>query len=805
MPAGGELAALLARRAKVSGGDDNGAGEHAGGTESEVNSLAPAAPAPVVTGLAQPQSPPSPKPTIEPVHVSTPVRNEELKAIFEERNLEAGIPTPSFLVNARKNLKKPESKEPPRSPASCTISKTDLPNPKHTSACSSDNAVSSDGMAASLALEGASSVSGGCVGDGVASGTATRNSNARANSDIVARRNRINASRSSTSSVSSHVSNSSEHVAVSSFSGDISESATNNSKNSIVRASSDSGYNQETIAARRSRINASRTSLSSTSSNVSQPSNKSNTDGPAYGKIKKPSPAQMRRQIMVAKIRTSRSNPYGGSDGKQQQQEINDTDSAIPRTAIISPKRDEFEVLFADDDFVSPGDASMDSIVKEMHDMHESLLNGSYSTAASTVTMPTNNVHRHLMVEDAISDHTNPNTPEKSRIHNASTPKIRGNGNYKRENYDAHGVGRSAFVGAIPNARHLLPRGSNESGGNVRHQLQSSPSHPSPNRRNSLLLNQEQMQAESEDNLPYELPQKLTPHRTTSLHDQLPQAYPFRHSPSQMSQMSAITTPSCFPQEYFVPVSAPQRMFVDLQQPMLMNETVSAKGSPIGMENKTGVALGATGPSERLSAFSPRLEVENQRQREQLSAMARKLEEKDAIISQLMKRISDLESKNASSARGPTPEYHVNTEGLATPSSISAMPHSSGARSNGSAGDPFAMSPVWEHSQQVPQWSNSGDTESACLSMSSPQHSQQQPSIQKQLSLQQQAQQRRGRSSLSTAATSSTASVTTSNSSKSGRRSTPRSKSVSDSSRQSRKGEVGSGKNKKNDDRKFVC
>lgn len=808
------MAALLARRAKVSGGDNNGAGEDTGGTENEVNSLAPAAPPPVVTGLAQPQAPPSPKPTVEPVHATTPVRNEELKAIFEERNLEAGIPTPSFLVNARKNLKKPGSKEPPpRSPASGTISKSDLPNPtKHTSACSSDNAISSDGMAASLALEGASSASGGCVGDGVASSSAKRNCSARANSDIVARRNRINASRSSTSSVSSHVSNSSEHggpdvtIAVSSFSGDISESATSNSKNSIVRANSDSGYNQETIAARRSRINASRTSISSTSSNVSQPSNKSNTDGPPdEGEIKKPSPAQMRRQIMVAKIRTSRSNPSSGSDSKQQQQEINDTDSAIPRTAIISPKRDEFEVLFADDDFVSPGDASMDSIVKEMHDMHESLLNGSYSTAASTATMPTNNVHRHfLVVDDAVIDHANPNTPEKSRIHNASTPKIRGNGNYKRENYDAHDVGRSAIVGAIPNARQLSSRGSSEAGGNVRRQLQSSPSHPSPIRRNSLPLNQEQMQAESEETLPYELPQKLTPHRTTNPHDQLPQAYPFRHSPSQMSQMSAITTPSCFPQEYFVPVSAPQRMFGDLQQPMLMNETVSAKGSPIGMENKPGVALGAIGPSERLSAFSSRLEVENQRQREQLSAMARKLEEKDAIISQLMKRISDLESKNASSTRGPTLEYHVNTEGLATPSSISAMPHSSGARSNGSAGDPFAMSPVWEHSQQVPQWSNSGDTESAYLSMSSPQHSQQQPSIQKQPSLQQQAQQRRGRSSLS-AATSSTASVTTSNSSKSGRRSTPRSKSVSDSSRQSRKGEVGSGKNKKNDDRKFVC
>ncbi|KAL3758440.1 hypothetical protein ACHAWU_006100 [Discostella pseudostelligera] len=787
MPAGGELAALLARRAKVSGGDNNGAGEDTGGTENEVNSLASAAPPPVVTGLAQPQAPPSPKPTVEPVHATTPVRNEELKAIFEERNLEAGIPTPSFLVNARKNLKKPGSKEPPpRSPASGTISKSDLPNPtKHTSACSSDNAISSDGMAASLALEGASSASGGCVGDGVASSSAKRNCSARANSDIVARRNRINASRSSTSSVSSHVSNSSEHggpdvtIAVSSFSGDISESATSNSKNSIVRANSDSGYNQETIAARRSRINASRTSISSTSSNVSQPSNKSNTDGPPdEGEIKKPSPAQMRRQIMVAKIRTSRSNPSSGSDSKQQQQEINDTDSAIPRTAIISPKRDEFEVLFADDDFVSPGDASMDSIVKEMHDMHESLLNGSYSTAASTATMPTNN---------------------ESRIHMQT--EIRG---MEFRNYDAHDVGRSAIVGAIPNARQLSSRGSSEAGGNVRRQLQSSPSHPSPIRRNSLPLNQEQMQAESEETLPYELPQKLTPHRTTNPHDQLPQAYPFRHSPSQMSQMSAITTPSCFPQEYFVPVSAPQRMFGDLQQPMLMNETVSAKGSPIGMENKPGVALGAIGPSERLSAFSSRLEVENQRQREQLSAMARKLEEKDAIISQLMKRISDLESKNASSTRGPTLEYHVNTEGLATPSSISAMPHSSGARSNGSAGDPFAMSPVWEHSQQVPQWSNSGDTESAYLSMSSPQHSQQQPSIQKQPSLQQQAQQRRGRSSLS-AATSSTASVTTSNSSKSGRRSTPRSKSVSDSSRQSRKGEVGSGKNKKNDDRKFVC
>ena len=784
MPAGGELAALLARRAKVSGEDANGVVDDAV-TVQDVSSSVPAAP-------------PSPKSTVKPPHVSTPVRSDELKAVFEERNLEAGIPTPSFLVNARKNLKKPGSKEPPTiSPVrGGTVTTCNYSNPKHTPACSSDNAIPSD---APLPPSGGGGTS----------------SNSKRNNDIVARRSRINASRSSTSSVTSQASSSSENVgpavtmAVSSLSGDsrISEGVTTNSRNNFGRADSDSASNQETIAARRSRINASRTTSSTSSalSTPSQPINKDSAVGQGDGKPKA-SPAQMRRQMMVSKIRTSRSNPPGGSENnskqQQQQQQSNDSDSSVPRTAIISPKRDEFEVLFADDDFVSPGDESIDSIVKEMHDMHESLLNGSYSTAASTATMPTNNVHRHLMIDNTVIDTANPNTPEKSRIHNASTPKIRGNGNYKRENYDDIGMGGmrgSAFVGGTPSARQLQ-RGADAGSS---HQYQSSPSHHSPKRRtNSLPLHQEQNQVATEDYLPHELSQKQTPHRT-NLHDQLPQAYPFRQSPSQMSQMSAITTPSCFPQEYLIPGSAPPRLFGDLQQPLLINDTVRNRGSPIGLE-KAGSALDAVGPSERLSAFSPRLEVENQRQREQLNTMAKKLEEKDAIISQLMKRISDLESMNASSARATTLEYHVNTEGLATPSSLSAAPHSSGARSNGSTGDQFAMSPVWEHSRPAPQWSNS-DTESSCVPNPSPQHSQQQPSIQKQLSLQQHAQQRRGRSSLSTVTTSSTASVTTSNSSKSGRRSAPRSKSVSDSSRQSHKGDKGLGKKNKNDDRKFVC
>ncbi len=778
MPAGGELAALLARRAKVSGEDTNGVVDDTV-TVQDASSSVPAAP-------------PSPESTVEPAHVSTPVRNDELKAMFEERNSEAGIPTPSFLVNARKNLKKPGSKEPPTiSPGrGGTVTKCDHSNPKPTPACSSDNATPSDEIAAPIPS---------CGGSGTSS-------NSKRNNDIVARRSRINTARSSTSSVTSQASHSSEHAGpavkmdVSSLSGD----NTTNPKNNFGRANSDSMSNQETITARRSRINASRTSsTSSASSTSSLPINKGSAVGHADVKLKKAPTAQMRRQMMASKIRTSRSNPPDGSEKnskqQQQQQQSNDSDSSVPRTAIISPKRDEFEVLFADDDLTSPGDESMDSIVKEMHDMHGSLLNGSYSTAASTATMPTNNVHRHLKIDGTVSDTANPNTPEKSRIHNASTPKIRGNGNYKRENYDDGGVGGmrgSAFVGAIPSARQL-PRGA-EAGSS--HQYQSSPSHHLPKRRtNSLPLHQEQNQAATEDYVPHELSQKLTPCRT-NLHDQLPQAYPFHQSPSQMSQLSAITTPSCFPQEYLIPGSIPPRLFGDLQQPLLINETDRIKGSPIGLE-KTGAALDALGPSERLSAFSPRLEVENQRQREHLSTMARKLEEKDAIISQLMKRISDLESMNASSARATTREYHVNTEGLTTPSSLSAAPHSVGARSNESTGDPFAMSPVWEHSRPVPQWSNS-DTESAFVSNPSPQHSHQQRSIQKQLSLQQQ---RRGRSSLSTVATSSTASVTTSNSSKSGRRSAPRSKSVSDSSRQSHKGDQGLGKKNKDDDRKFVC
>lgn len=472
MPAGGELAALLARRAKVSDGEISGARE---GADEEVNSLAPAAPSPAaakrsIAPLTQPKllmspsssSSPSPSPTRDPVHVTTPMRNDELKAVFEERNLEAGIPTPAFLVNARKNLKKPGSKHVPQSPTQTGGEKSDHPIPDSTPASFSDNLVTSEETTTPLTMDGASSSSAGEVGSIRGIAITKKNNSVRANSEIVTRRSRINASRSSTSSVSSHTSNSTDNVGpavttvVSSLSGgDMSVGVNDSIKNRVVRANSDSGYTHDSLAARRSRINASRTSISSVASNASNPSNKSNTDETADGRLKKSSPAQMRRHIMAAKIRTSRSTAAGGNENasrqqqqQQQQQNYCDADSAIPRTSIISPKRDEFEVLFADDDFVSPGDESMDSIVKEMNDMHESLLNGSYSTAGNTVTMPTNNVHRRLMIDNAMVDNTNANiTPEKSRIHNASTPKIRGNGNYKRENYNDGG--RAGIAGAL--------------------------------------------------------------------------------------------------------------------------------------------------------------------------------------------------------------------------------------------------------------------------------------------------------------------------------------------------------------------
>jgi hypothetical protein len=149
-----------------------------------------------------------------------------------------------------------------------------------------------------------------------------------------------------------------------------------------------------------------------------------------------------------------------------------------------------------------------------------------------------------------------------------------------------------------------------------------------------------------------------------------------------------------------------------------------------------------------ISAFSSGVENENRRLREQLNAARKKLEEKDAIISQLMKRIADLEhTTNTSSSAGEVTKNNV-----------------SGIRSYSMDRDSYAMSSLWDHSRPASDVyapssfhanrSPSADAES--ISMSSPPQQLSVTTIMKQ--------------SPNTTITSSTASVTTANSAKSHQR-----------------------------------
>ena len=829
MPAGGELAALFAKRAKVGDENDTTIDASEDAAKEEKVAVAPPTPAgrlpprssPPSTPLTRPpiskatppkpptpssHAPSSPSPaaltTEEPVKVKTPMQNEELKAKFEERNLEAGIPTPSFLTNVRKNLKKPGEKRPstPSAEAKGYSSDSDVMNKVN-----KDNAIDNDTAAKTA---GSDVVKSDTIKKSTVSAASkiVNNVGSKTDLDIKGGRNKTNNTKknqATTNLQTSSTCSTDNGVQVdekSSASGGASSS-----KNIVQRASSESSSHHDTLAARRSRMVAAR-GVSSSTETASQ--------GGGKGSQQKFSPAKLRRDKLLARVR---SNNAKSVNTTAETDSTSNVSFDASKTSIISPKRDEFEVLFADDDISpnpyithGPHNESIDSIGNE--------INGS-TGGGSTATMPTNNIQPRVKISMTKSTKQSDQniTPEKSRLHNAATPKIRGNGNYRREHYEEEG---SDIV--VPSALDVSAMSTNVA------------VHSSPMKQHQKSLpsfqEQQMMMVDTDDC------GASTPRRHSQQPHDFSQAYPMRQSPSQLSQMSGITTPSCFPQDYSAPMG-------HIQQPMLIggpiHETLSFNSSQF--DNNVGLGTPRSGRGG-LSAFSSGVgDAENRRLREQLSLMKKKLEEKDAIISQLMKRIGDLELNNSTTTKQT---HHVNTSfnmeqsnphgGLATPSSASTSLLS--GRSAGNGSETYEMRSLWDQSQpattssqsssafQPPslskQRSNSMDTESACLSIpSSSQISREQSSSSHKpsSSLQKQAQQQRGRSgsmkaSPITTATSSTASVTTANSSKSGKRTTPRSRSVTDTNRRSSHRRSGSGasgsqklKKKTNDERKFVC
>jgi hypothetical protein len=180
-----------------------------------------------------------------------------------------------------------------------------------------------------------------------------------------------------------------------------------------------------------------------------------------------------------------------------------------------------------------------------------------------------------------------------------------------------------------------------------------------------------------------------------------------------------------------------------------------------------------------ISAFSSGFENENRRLREQIGVMQKKLDEKDAIISQLMKRIGDLESSTRAN-------------------DADKSSHSGASNSYSMDQDAYAMSSLWERSRPASDIACTPYADAESVSMSPSPHQQHSNVIAKQ--------------SPSTTHTSSTASLTTATSGKSQahqRQSSSRSLPGQQTGRMKRsphrRGNASIGLPNNVDDRRFQC
>lgn len=520
------------------------------------------------------------------------------------------------------------------------------------------------------------------------------------------------------------------------------------------------------LAARRSRMVASRALRASASSDKSEGSDMQKKTSPS---------ANLRRKKLLATVRASHvstcNNATVGKTGDATNTADVSADFDVYKTAVVSPKSDEFEVLFADDDF------NFD----EMH-TESSIPNNSASSAA---TLPISNscIQPRLGGKDANITPTKPRNPQQSRLHNASTPKIRGSS--RRGNYD---VTAPAFP-AMHQAGESGPSGDVVSGAVRISFLSSKPLQSSPKRSQKQLSPIQSFQDQEEDMDEEMQPEDFVPLDLESTPRRSSERGP---SPSQMSQMSGITTPSCFPQEFHAPPTYPS--LGHLHQPMLVggpiNESTSTSSSPL---------MGSGGPQQIIGtssgAFSSGREAENRRLREQLGSMERKLEEREAIISQLMKRIGDLERSQAKAHHVNASSFNTDSQShqshniMATPSSVSSSLLSQGQQSEALGLSAFLRQ------------NNSFDSESALP-----------PSPRQQQQQQQKSSRSRGsgkatKKSPNTVLTSSTASVTTTNSSKSKNSGRSRRKQTASRSVDKTKGQSPRSRSSQNmdEERKFVC
>ena len=570
-------------------------------------------------------APPSPVTT-----KSRNIHSDEERAKFEARNLEAGIPTPSFLANVRKNLKK-----------SGTTTKVE-----HIDDQRQDSA--DDGQSKELPRNNSS----------------------------------IEKTPAQPLDAATRIPHPRSHSFASSIeSAPVDEEADHLPKRNHTRSKSDAALHLETLSARRSRMVESR-SKESSSLMAAATTKKKTTPTKASGSIAAVTPGNIRREKLLARVRASKNNKKiepinkGHSPG---------TAFDATKLSITSPTKDEFEVLFADEEpereHQTAGltkNESIDSLTQEMPN-----LNHSTSTHGSAATIQTNNVTSTEGLNPRLMSNQTWNvTPSRSkdrheqRIANASTPKI--SGAYRRENFEPA----------------------------------QSTAHEQRNQIPAQSLSTIQCSQESDIIVPSPHGQQKPPDASNL---NLTQPYSLKdRTPSQLSQLSAITTPSCFPQDIQVPSqSNNNRGLSHLQQPMLVGNTieeaVSFEGNTCNSNTPRSMPRDPNPFEFGSSAIESTAETENKRLREELSSMSKRVEEKDAIISQLMKRIADLESTERAIAKG---------------ANMAAMTSSLTPRSNPvMLSSPMSVSgsALWAESSQLSQpnsafnsfRSSSVDTESA--------------------------------------------------------------------------------------------
>mmetsp|Transcript_37790 Transcript_37790/g.77321 ORF Transcript_37790/g.77321 Transcript_37790/m.77321 type:complete len:685 (-) Transcript_37790:167-2221(-) len=570
----GELAAILQARKKIANGDSGSGNTMTPPRPTAVAATTPlASPSSVVAPstistpkakstpkfpLSSPNTSTTPSTTTTPLTSASPVRNKTLTATFESRDLEVGIPTPGFLQDVRKNLKRPGEK------------KIVANLPAATATTAAKGGVASGGSATAekvkqtIVQEQRDEGEGGLASSS-SSSTKTSSTRDQSHQDLMAsRRSRMVASRSAKSDNS---------VGGGTPTNKINVNNNNNAFRSPAKSDNSIGGGgtptNKTAKSNILSINAS-----------TQSSGTSSVGGTPAAPV---TPASARREKLRAKIRASSStNRFRNNNGLQiLQTDLSADDvSSSGKIIISSPTKDEFEMSFFDAnhppgpaipdlDRTNIGNDQRQKIIKKVQqtnhfELRTDSIDSIYKDLHATSTGSTLKTANNSSLSSGFRDRD---------CHRASTPKICGSQHSEYDEKDVYEEKKYSMVGGVGTHRRESSHGSSD---------------------------------------PYN---HLQPYAVT-------------RSPSQGSQMSAITTPSCFPQDHVVAYPTASGGQHGVNKPIL--EAIDSFGNS---------ASGSTPTSKSTNEEMIHL-------REQMKEFKQKLAEKDAIISQLMKRISDLEQSN---------------------------------------------------------------------------------------------------------------------------------------------------------------